>query len=374
MRGDPSRPRGSDYIRWAKSRETVRYPVGRSSIRPCPMRQLQPGLEELEVHGGGPDGWPPLLEALAGRYGVDVGRVVPAIGASMANHLVAAALLSPGDHVLVESPGYEPLRSLPAYLGCRVDTFARERERGWALEPEAVAARLRHDTRLVIVSDLHNPCGVRARPEALEALADLAERHDFHVLVDEVYLEFLPPATAPVAATRSPRLVSTSSLTKAYGLDGLRVGWIIANRELADRCRRLNDLFGIIMPHPSERLALRALQRAEHLNRDVERLVAENRTRVEALIERRAELEWVPPDAGPIGLVQLSGDVARLVEILEAKHDATVPPGHFFGAPDSFRIGFGMEPADCREGLQRLEAALDDLGAGGAYPGSAGAC
>lgn len=366
MSAATGRPRGSDYIRWAKSREGIRYPVGRSSIRPCPPQELGTGTEDPGIHGTDPDGWEPLLEALAARYGVGAGRVVPAIGASMANHLAAAALLEPDDHVLVETPAYEPLWRLPAYLGCRVDTFRRSRRDGWTLDPEAVVRELRPDTRLVILSDLHNPSGSRAAPEALEALARLAEERGFHVLVDEVYLEFLPRHQAPIAASRSPHLVSTNSLTKAYGLDGLRIGWIAATRELADRIRRLNDLFGIIMPHPSERLALRALRRIEHLAAGVRRLIDTNRPRVEALVERRPELSWVPPAGGPVGLVQLRGaEVERLVQILEAEHDATVPPGRFFGAPGSFRIGFGMEPEDCREGLRRLEAALDALAAAG---------
>lgn len=353
--------KGSDYIRWAKSREKFRYNVGRSSIRPCPYELLDPRPEDFQIHGDNTHGWPPLLHALADRYGVEPERVTLAIGASMANHLACAALLGAGDHVLVESPGYEPLRSLPGLFGARVEPLERDPE-GWGLDPDTVRRRLRPQTRLVILSDYHNPSGAALAPAALEQLAALAEEHDFHVLVDEVYREFTYVPGEAVAATRSPRFVSTCSLTKAYGLDGLRAGWILCARDLAERIRTLNDLYGIIMPHPTERLALRALQRIDVLRADVDALLAVNRRRIERFLAARDDLDWVPPAAGPVGLVRVRGGrVDDLLRLLEERYDTTLPPGHFFDVPDHFRVAFGMLTGDLDEGLRRLGAALDEL-------------
>ena len=353
--------RGSEYIRWAKSREHFRYNLGRSSIRPCPPSDLALRPGDLAICGDNAHGWEPLRRSLGTRYHVAPDSVVLAIGTSMANHLACAAILDSPGHVLVESPRYEPLAALPAYFGADVESFPRHRQDEWALDVDEIAARVRPGaTRLVILSDLHNPTGQRASSGALDGLAGLAAERDFHVLVDEVYLEFT--ADRHIAATRSPRFISTCSLTKAYGLDGLRAGWIIASENLAERLRSLNDLFGIIMPHPTERLAARALQRLDTIAAGVSRLVAANRVLAADFVTRRPELDWVLPEAGPVGFVRLAdGRVDALIGLLEREYDTTAPPGSFFGAGDHFRLTFGMEHDDLVTGLGHLEAALDRM-------------
>jgi aspartate/methionine/tyrosine aminotransferase len=353
--------RGSRYIRWAKSRERFRYNLGRSSIRPCPPADLAVRPEDIAIAADNAHGWGPLRHILGERYGVAADRVVLAVGTSMANHLACAAILEFPGHVLVESPGYEPLAALPAYFGADVESFPRHRAADWALDVDEIAARVRPGvTQLVILSDLHNPTGQRAAPRALDALAELADQHGFHVLVDEVYLEFT--ADRGIAATRSPRFISTCSLTKAYGLDGLRAGWIIASEVLAEQLRALNDLFGIIMPHPSERLAARAFERLDTIAAGVRRLVTANRELAVNFVEQRPELNWVAPEIGPVGFVQLAGGrVDDLIGLLEREYDTTAPPGSFFGADDHFRLAFGMERADLVAGLARLGAALDQM-------------
>jgi len=354
---------GSDYIRWAKSRERFRYNIGRSSIRACPVEQFDPSDFRLAVNGPNAHGWEPLRAALADRYGVEIERVVLATGTSMANHLALASLVQPGDEVLVESPCYEPLRALPALFRCPVRTFSRSRDSGWSLDIETIEAALSPSTRVIVISDLHNPTGVRAGEEMLDALANLAEQHDLFVIVDEVYLEFLPTSDYRIATRRSPRMISTCSLTKAYGLDGLRAGWIVAAPEVAARIRELNDLYGIIMAHPSEQLALHALECVDRLHRGVAELVAVNRERFEVFLAAHPQLDWEPPAAGPIGFVRLrDASVEALVQLLEQDYDATLPPGRFFGTEDHFRVGFGMETPDLEAGLERLAGALARVG------------
>lgn len=354
--------KGSDYIQWAKSRERFAYAIGRSSIRPCPPELLALRPEDIAINGPNAHGWDPLREELAARYGVAVDQIVLAVGTSMANHLACAALLSPGDEVLVEQPAYEPLWRLPEYLGARVKRFRRSDTPSFDLDLDRVRAALSPQTRMLILSDPHNPSGRRAPAEVLDGLAALAEERDLHVLIDEVYLEFAySPVKDRIAARRSPRMVSTCSLTKAYGLDGLRAGWIVAEAELASRIRALNDLFGIIMPHPSERMARRALQRIDLLRADVDGLLQRNRRHVLDFVASREELQWCPPDVGPVGFVRLRGDVDALVDLLEREYDSTLPPGRFFDTPDHFRIGFGMLTEPLIAGLERLDAALDRL-------------
>ncbi len=359
------RVRAGAYIPWARSRAGLRYSLARSGAPPCDLARLGASLDDVLAQDARDDGWPALREAIAQRYGVTPAHVVLVAGASVANHLAMATLLEPGDEVLVEHPVYEPLVLLPRHLRAEVVPLPRRAQAGWALTPgdlDAARGLLSPRTRLVVLSDLHNPSGALLDEELVDALAALAEQHGFHVLIDEVYLEFAgPPRTA---ASRSPRIVTTRSLTKAFGLDALRVGWILAEPALAERMRRMHDLFVATVAHPSERLALLALRRADELLAPTLALLAANQARVEAFVAGQPRLSWTPPAAGTVGLVQLAGgSVDELAARLE-QHQAAITPGRFFGAPEHFRIGWAVPAEILDAALERIALALRSAPAG----------
>ncbi|MFN2637250.1 MAG: pyridoxal phosphate-dependent aminotransferase [Gemmatimonadaceae bacterium] len=360
-RSQRTRPLESNYIEWSKAHGSVRYNLAISGVTPCDVSLLSPSLEDFTMVADNEYGWQPLLERIAERYGVVEESVVLAQGTSMANHLACAALLEPGDEVLLETPGYDPLRVVPEYLQCVVREFQRRADEGYCLDIAAIESALTPRVRLVIVSNLHNPSGALANGAELRRLAALADAHDFNVLVDEVYLEWLyGESRDPLSAIElSPRFITTRSLTKVYGLAALRAGWILAEPELAARMRRLNGLFTNSMSHPAERLAARALDKAAELLPVQRERVARNRKLVTEFVASSERLSWVPPQAGTVGFVRLEGgNVDQFVEKLLAKADTLVVPGRFFGAPDYFRIGFGMDRAILDEGLRRLGQAL----------------
>lgn len=358
-----ARPLESSYLEWAKAHGKVTWNLAASGVPPCDVGLLSPSADDFTMTADNEYGWQPLLDRIARRYDVDADCVVLAHGTSMANHLACAALLEPGDEVLLESPGYDPLRVVPEYLHCEVREFERRAEDGYRLDIELIERALTPRTRLVIISNLHNPTGAVATRAALERLAALADTHDFRVLVDEVYLEWLYGAKGEPrsAINLSPRFVTTRSLTKVYGLAALRAGWILAEAGLADRMKRLNGLFTSSMSHPAERLAARALDNAAVLLESQRERVARNRKSVTEFVEGNPKLSWVRPEAGTVGFVRLeSGNVDRLVERLLAEYDTLVVPGHFFGVADRFRIGFGMDAVQLQEGLRRLSSALGE--------------
>lgn len=354
--------KGSPYIAWAKSRLGIRYNLAASGVRACPPELLEPTLEDFTLGGAFPNGWTPLLERIARRYGVTESQVVLEHGCGMADHLACAALLEPGDEVLIEHPAYEPLVALPRYLGATVRGFDRVPEDGWRLDPDRVASALTPRTRMVILSNLHNPSGALVGGEELRALGEIALERGIHVLVDEVYLEWLGDDGVPSAARLGPPFVATTSLTKAYGLDWLRAGWVLAPPDVAERIRRMQDLFSGHIAQPTQRLAAKALDRAMALLALLRPQVERNRELVDRFVREHERLSWVPPVAGTVGFVQLrDGSVDALVETLETRYDTTVAPGRFFGMPDWFRVGFGMDTAVLEEGLARLAAALESL-------------
>ncbi|MEO8910582.1 MAG: aminotransferase class I/II-fold pyridoxal phosphate-dependent enzyme [Gemmatimonadaceae bacterium] len=360
-----SRVLDSEYLEWARSHGMIRYSLALSGVPPCDVSLLAPTVDDFTMVADNEYGWPPLLERIAQRYGARPENVVLAHGTSMANHLACAALVEAGDRVLAEMPVYDPLATVPRYLGCEVDFFERREEEGYALDFARIEQSLTPRTRLVVLSNLHNPTGAGIAHAALEKLARLADSRDFHVLVDEVYLEWLygmgdQPKTHS-AINISSRFVTTRSLTKVFGLAALRAGWILAEPNLATRMRRLNGLFASSMSHPAERLAARAFDNAGTLLAKQRARVGRNRSIAAKFVESQPRLSWQEPDTGTVGFVRLvGGDVDALNEKLAA-NESLVVPGRFFGVNDHFRMGFGMDEAQLVGGLERLASALEKI-------------
>jgi aspartate/methionine/tyrosine aminotransferase len=351
-----ARPLTSSHLEWSKAHGNVKYNLAVSGVTPLDVRQISPSVDDFTMVADNEYGWQPLLDRIARRYDVASENVVLAHGNSMANHLVYAALLDPGDQVLVESPGYDPLHVVPELMQCDVRTFERREKDRYRLDIELIEGALTPRTSLIVVTNLHNPSGVLATRGELEALAHLADTYDVDVLVDEVYLEWVYGSGEPHSAINiSPRFVTTRSLTKVYGMAALRAGWILAEPGIAERLRKLNGLFTNSMAHPTERLAARALDHADAL-------LTAGRARVDAhaklvadFIAANPRLSWTPPAAGTVGFVKLdTGRVDEFVEELLAEEDTVVVPGRFFGARDRFRIGWGMPGPILEEGLRRI--------------------
>jgi aspartate/methionine/tyrosine aminotransferase len=363
IQDESSRPLGSEYLEWARSQASVRYSLAISGVPPCDVDLLSPSADDFTMVADNEYGWLPLLERIAVRYGVRPDNVVLAHGTSMANHLACAALVGPGDHVVAEFPVYDPLVTVPRYLGCDVDYFDRREADRYAVDPDRVEKALRRNTRLVILSNLHNPSGAIVHRPELEELARLAERRNFHVLMDEVYLEWIYgwPEEPKTAINISERFVTTRSLTKVFGLAALRAGWILAEPALAKRMQRLNGLFASSMSHPAERLASRLFDNADVVLDRQRARVDRNRSLMTAFVDAQPKLSWVEPETGTVGFVRLEGaTVDALVARLQTKK-SLVTPGRFFGVADHFRIGFGMDHAQLEEGLTRLESALREI-------------
>ena len=213
------------YMTWAKHHPETRYDLTGSNLLPCTIDELPGARDAVRLWDRNDDGWPPLVDAIAQRYDIDTTRVATAPGASGANFLALAALVRPGDTVLVEWPGYDPQGGAARFLGARVNTFERGWDDGFALIPERVKAALTPETRAVVVTNLHNPSGVYAAPHALEAVGDLARAVGAKVIVDEVYLDALSGVDQSPAATRGDvSLVRGWRCFRCGGADNCRGG------------------------------------------------------------------------------------------------------------------------------------------------------
>lgn len=349
------------YMTWAKHHPPAKYDLCGSNLLPLSLDDLKGARESLEIHGANDEGYPPLLEAIAMRYGVSPDRVATANGAAGAGFLVMGALLRPGDRVLAEFPGYDPLVGTARFLGAEVDFIERSWERAWKVDVDQLAQDILPATRLIILTNLHNPTGVYTDPWTLMKIADLAEAVGAKVLVDEVYLETISARDTTPAATRSEVFISVSSLTKAYGLGGLRVGWVLADPATIQRVRRMRDIVDAVGSVPSERLGVIAFQHIDQLVARARRILEPHALMLRRLVETRPELDWVAPAGGSLGFPRLLGtdDAEPFVEFARENFDVAVVPGRWFGAPAHFRVAVAGRRREVEQGLDALGRALD---------------
>jgi aspartate/methionine/tyrosine aminotransferase len=353
---------GSDYIEWAKTRAAARYNLATSGVAHYPLSGLGIKIDDLELGGPSWYGYEPLQKALAAKCGVEPEMVVAATGTSMANHLAMAATIEPGDQVLIEWPAYDPLLRLARYLGAEIKRFERRAEAGFRIDVDRVEQAASNRTRLIVITNLHNPSGAFTDTQTLARLGDIARRAGARVLVDEVYLEAMFEQSPRSACHLGREFITTRSLTKAYGLSGLRCGWALAEPELARRMWRLNDLFGVIPAHPAELLSVIALEKLDKIARRAKEILRTNRALLDRFFDSRDDLILERPEFGTVAFPRLArGSVDRLCALLREKHETSVVPGSFFEMPDHFRIGIGCETSMLASGLERLGLALDEL-------------
>jgi aspartate/methionine/tyrosine aminotransferase len=354
-------PARSPYMEWAKNRPRASVDLAGSNLLACALEDLPGAREALDLAGDSPDGWPPLLEAIAARYGVDPRNVATAVGCSGANFLACAALLEPGAEVLIERPAYDPLVAAVQMLGAHPRFFERRFEERFALDAEAIQEGLSRGTRLVIVSNPHNPSGVLASEEEIAGLARVAQLSGVPVLVDEVYLETVYDSVPSPAAARSPLFVSSNSLTKAYGLSALRAGWTLASPENTQKIRRARDVVDVSGPIPAERLALLAFRQLDRLAARARRIVEPNRELFRDFVGSTPELECVP-FAATIAFPRFRDgrDAGPFVRRLFERHGVAVVPGSYFELPSHFRISLGGSPDALRGGLAAIADSLPE--------------
>ncbi|HEY7914338.1 MAG TPA: pyridoxal phosphate-dependent aminotransferase [Blastocatellia bacterium] len=353
---------GSRYMQWAKTRAASRYNLATSGVMNYTIGELGVSIDELELSGPSWYGYEPLQARIAAKCGVSSERVVHATGASMANHLAMAALVGHGDEVLIEEPTYDPLLAVARYLGAEVKRFRRRFEDQFEIDTDELKRKVSERTRLIVITNLHNPSSALAGEKRLRAAGEIARKVGARVLVDEVYLDLLFDEAKPSSAHLGDEFVVTGSLTKAYGLSGLRCGWVLAEPGLAKKIWRLNDLFGVIPAHPAERLSSIALDNLEKISERARLLLDRNRAMMHAFLDSREELQAVRHPSGTTLFPRLArGSVERLCALLREKYETTVVPGHFFEMPDHFRIGIGCASDVLEGGLERLGAALDEL-------------
>ena len=310
-------------------------------------------------------GLPALREALAGLYsGVRAEDVLCFAGAQDALFVLLNVLLGPGSHAVVTWPGYQSLYEVARATGADVTLLRLREEEGWRLDVDALERALRPETRVVVVNFPHNPTGALPDGDTWRRLFALTEARGIHVLSDEVYrqLEYDPSDTLPGAVELSARGVSVGVMSKAYGLAGLRVGWV-ASRDagLLARCAAFKDYTSLCNAAPSEVLALIALRAREQVLARSRTILEGNLAMLDDFFARREEhFTWVRPRAGSVAFPRLTGNVSSEVfcQTLVEQEGVLLLPGSVYDFPGNhFRLGLGR--TNLPDALARLERFCD---------------
>ncbi|USZ67468.1 aminotransferase class I/II-fold pyridoxal phosphate-dependent enzyme [Halorussus salilacus] len=304
------------------------------------------------------NGDPEFRAEVGERYGRSADEVLFTCGTQEANFLAFASLMDDDGHAIVVTPTYQALHAVPESFG-EVTRVSLEPP-SWELDVDAVADAVRPETDVIVLNNPNNPTGRYHPREKVEALYDLAEDADAHLLCDEVY-RLLDDDPIPPAASLGERAVSTTSLTKAYGLAGLRFGWLVGSEDVVEEAWNWKDYTTISPGIVGQHVAKQALgdQEDEILseNRD---LAKRHRDRVRAFVDDH-DLSWYDP-VGVNGFVSVPDgfDGSReFCRTVVEEESVVLAPGDLFGYDDYFRIGFGLPTDELEEGLARVSACIE---------------
>jgi len=301
-----------------------------------------------------------VVGAVARRYGVDPAQVISATGATSALGMILKALVGPGDDVLIEHPCFDLLPALARDAGATVSELPR-RAPDYAVVPAEVAARIRPNTRLIVLTQLHNPSGAVLDEATLKGLAEVSSRSGVPILVDEVYADFVDQGSA---VRFGPEFISVGSLTKVHGLFALKCGWAVAAPEIIARVHAANPQGDLGVSKLTHAIAALVLEDPAPFEAHWRQVMASARPVVQAQVSAMTQdglLEGALPSVGCMYFPKVVGvsDTRALAEWLWTEHGVVVAAGEFFGQPGHVRIGFGGgRPEALDRGLTRFRAGL----------------
>jgi aspartate/methionine/tyrosine aminotransferase len=353
----------------------VDYDLSESGVLPVTLRELTELGFDLEWALDTPltysqsNGTPELRRALAEIYpgaGEDSFEVTN--GTSEANYLIALSQLREGDEFALEVPNYMQLWGVPRSLGAKVNRFHLRQDSDWQPDWEEFERAVNPRTRMVYLSNPNNPTGAVLSPESMRRIVDRCDEMDAWLIADEVYLG------AEIEAERTPsfwgmsdKVIVTSGLSKAYGIPGVRIGWIVGPEDLVAETWSQHDSLTICPSKLSDALACIAVHpdNREKLYGRGRRLLKQSLASFTAWVEELGDtFSFAPPTAGAIAFVRYEADVPslELVERIRRKRSTLIVPGVHFGLEGYLRIWLGGRPEYQAAGLERIRAELEDVG------------
>ena len=355
------------YMEFAQNKPNAEIQLANSAISGVPIERLGDLSEILNDTRESADGSLKLRSRIAERYGVHVNQIVPAGGTTEANLFAIKALIKPGDQVLVEWPGYEPIVDAVEDRGGIVTRLSRDPDQAFKIDLAELRELINPQIKLVAITNLHNPSSALLSSEEISDIINIATKHGAYLLIDEVYLGAAKDEVSAIHSG-SDRVVVTSSLAKFPNLSYLKSGWLLCPREIGPYVQSIRDLVQPTTAPPLERIQERAWSMVADFEKEAHPLMEANLAVWKAFTgseEMQNQLFDYNFTAGTIAFPRLLKAFDRSVDqlndfLLDQKPSVGIVPGYRFGAPTHFRICLGLPTEDLKRGLAVLEYALSN--------------
>lgn len=339
--------------------------LAESSVSDAVLGQLDLNINDLVLCYGDHVGKPELRKIIAGEAGVQLGDVLLTTGAAAALFIVNTALLNKGDRIVVVHPNYSTNIETPRAIGCDVDLLELKQEEEFRLDVSRLEKLITPSTKLISITTPHNPTGRMMSEEELRSVIDLAEKHNILLLVDETYRDLAFSELTPVAASMSEKVVSVSSVSKACGLPGIRLGWLVCrDRALMESFLAAKEQIYICNSVVDEEIAYQFLLRKSEFFPRIKAHVEENYEVLYDWLHRQKDMEYTLPQGGVVCFPRIRKesniDIEKFYRTLNEKYKTFVGPGHWFEMDDRYmRIGFGWpKKEELKNGLENISKAL----------------
>jgi len=363
--------------RWMNQHELeVKFDIGESGMAPLSVKEVL-ALDDDHANASwtrSPIGYNDakgsvsLREEIAKTYtAATADNILITTGAIEANFLLFNVLLERGDHVISPYPAYQQLYSVPRAIGCKVSFWQCRAENSFRFDLEELKKLIKPRTKMIVINFPHNPTGATITSSKLSELHAMAEAVGAVVLSDEAYrwLE-IPGSTYKMqpAFDLSSSAVSVGTMSKPFGLPGLRIGWIAAAPDVIERCRLMRHYVSLCPGKADDFLALVAMRNREKIFRRNAEMISENLAALKLWTECRANIiSWNPPQAGLLGMLRYSLGIpsVELADQLATQYRVLLAPGSVFGLEGCLRLGFGQVPSIFKSGIAATDQCFADL-------------
>lgn len=335
---------------WLLKNENCKYNLAWSGFPPINLNKfVSKNFFDLKPKTEG------LREKTAEYYKVSKENVAITNGATEGNFFVFSLLFEKNAVAIIESPVYSPLCDVLKTFGYKIKFLKREFAKEYKVNCENLKSLISKNTKLIVLTNLHNPSGVLIKENELKEILEIAKEKNVFVLVDEIFREMCLEKSA-IAFHLNENAITTSSFSKMEGLGGLRIGWILANKELTKKIQ-LAKFYSSGFSAINENIALKIFENKEFFIKKAMKVIKRNLPIVEKWIKEN-ELQWVKPNGGIICFPKVNSNSLKLAKICAKKHSVLVSPGEYFGEKGHIRLGYGVEEKILREGLKRIEICM----------------
>lgn len=347
--------------------DLVKYNLTESSFRDARLGDLGIDLSKTLLCYGDHRGYLPLRELLARESNVGKDDILVTVGAAAALFIIATSVLKEGDRLLVLRPNYATNIETPRALGAKIDFYDLRFEEGFRPNINHLIEMIQPDTKIVSITTPHNPTGVMISEDDLRRLAQACERHGCLLLVDETYRDMAFGPLPPLAATLGPHVISVASLSKTYGLPGIRMGWLVnTDPKLMETFLAAKEQIYITGSIVDEEIAHKYLEKRAQFLPTIRKTIESHFGIVSDWFAGEKRLEWVKTEGGVVCFPRIAAsagiDAEKFYSVLNSKYGTFVGPGHWFEQPRTYmRIGFGWPTTDeLRTGLQNVSRAISE--------------